>query len=81
MDSITISGDILPYISVALKASFFFKKSTCAIYTTIFLGCFKLFSKFKIVDLIQVISVFFNKIFYERGISKTNGQIFMKFKM
>ena len=52
MGSVTIPGDVLPYISVAIKARFF-KINMCNIYINNISNMFLVyFSKFKIVDLI-----------------------------
>ena len=58
-----ISSNILPYVSVAIKASFKKKLNVCNLcknnISKIFLA---FFSNFKIVDLIEVFLIFGNKL-------------------
>ena len=62
------SGDVLPYISVAIKASFL-KFKMCNIYKN---NITNFFPKFKIVDLIKFFFIFCKKS-CESGISKLLG--------
>ena len=74
MGSIAVSGfsaNALPYISVAIKASFL-KLGMCNICKNNIANMFLEFKKFKIVHLIEVFKIFGKKSFAQ-GISKTAG--------
>ena len=72
-----VSTDVLPYISVAIKATFL-KLGMCNICKNNISKMFLDFFKFKIVHLIEVFKIF-DKKSSARGISKTAGWIFTKF--
>ena len=74
-----VSADVLPYILVAIKASFF-KFAMCNICKNNITKMFLDFFKFKIVHLIEVFLIFGKKS-SARGISKTAACIFTKFAM
>ena len=74
-----VSADVLPYISVAIKASFL-KLGMRSICKNNIAKMFLDFFKFKIVHLIAVFKIFGKKS-SARGISKTAGWIFTKFAL
>ena len=74
-----VSVDVLPYISVAIKASFL-KLGMCNICKNNIAKMFLDFFKFKIVHFIEVFKIFGKKS-SARGISKTTGWIFTKFAL
>ena len=74
-----VSADVLPYISVAIKASFL-KLGVCNICKNNIAKMFSDFLKFKIVHLIEIIKIFVKKS-SARGISRTAGWIFTKFTL
>ena len=74
-----VSADVLPYISVAIKASFL-KLGMCNIYRNNIAKMFLDFLKFKIVHLIEFFLIFGKKS-SAHGISKTAGWIFTKFAL
>ena len=74
-----VSADVLPYISVAIKASFL-KLGICNICKYNIAKMFLDFFKFKIVHLIEVFLIF-DKKSSAHGISKTAGWNFTKFAL
>ena len=74
-----VSTDVLPYVLVAIKASFL-KLGMCNICKNNIAKVFLDFFKFKIVHLIEVFLIFGKKS-SAHGISKTAGWIFTKFAL
>ena len=79
MGSVAVSADILPYISVAIKAGFL-KLGICSICKNNIAKMFLDLFKFKIVHLPEVFLIFGKKS-SARRISKTAGWIFTKFAL